>query len=123
LPIIAVMVNLIMMIYGAVAGQFVRWVRAVIGIANIGAISAVLLIKRAGKALFSADALPLMRQQLFDSTVELRRQPGEHILEVGPRVMPIELCRLQQTHHHRGALAGQFTADEQPILAIMDRCP
>ena len=65
------MMNLMTMIYGAVAGQFVRWVRSI-----IGAISVVLLIKRAGQALFSADALPLMRQQLFDSTVELRRQSG-----------------------------------------------
>ena len=113
------MVNLMAMIYGAVAGQFVRWVRSiiVIAVANIGAISVVLLIKRAGLVLFSADTLPLMRQQLFDSTVELRRQSGQHILEVGKWVMPAELGRLQEAHHHGSALAGQFTADEQPILA------
>ena len=77
------MVNLMTMIYGAVAGQFIRWVRSIIAVANIGAISVVLLIKRAGLVLFSADALPLMRQQLFDSTIELRRQSGQNVLEVG----------------------------------------
>jgi hypothetical protein len=119
LPTIAIMVNLMTMPYGAVADQFVRWVRSIIAVANIGTISVVMLIKRAGLVLFSADALPLMRQQLFDSTVELRRQSGQHILEVGKWVMPAELGRLQQAHHHGSTLAGQFTADEQPILAIM----
>ena len=113
------MVNLMTMIYAAVAGQFVRWVRAVIGIADIGAISAVLLIKRAGQALFSADALPLMRQQFLNPAVQLGRQPGEHILEVGIRVMPAQLDRLQQAHHDGSALTGQLTAHEEPIFAIM----
>ena len=110
------MVNLVTMIYTAVAGQWVRWVRTIIAARLIAP-----LIKRTGLALFSASAAPLMRQQLLDSAVQLGRHSGEHILEVGPRVMPIEFCRLQQTHHHRSALAGQFTADEQPILAIMNK--
>ena len=44
------MVNLMTMIYGAVAGQFIRWVRSiiVIAVADISAISGVSLIKRAG---------------------------------------------------------------------------
>ena len=63
----------------------------------------------------SASRLPVVRQQLFDSAVQLRGQPGEHGLEIGPRLAPIELGRLQQAHHHRSALAGQLAADEQPI--------
>ena len=53
----------------------------------------------------SADRLPLVGQKLFDPAVQLRGQPGEHILETGPRLVPIELGRLQQAHHHRGPLA------------------
>ena len=106
------MVNLMTMIYTAVAGQWGRWVRTIIAARLIAP-----LIKPTGLALFSASAGPLMRQQLLDSAVQLGRQSGEHILEVGPRVMPIELCRLQQAHHHCGTLAGQFAADEQPVLS------
>ena len=73
------MVNLMTMIYTAVAGQWVRWVRTIIAARLIAP-----LIKRTGLALFSASAAPLMRQQLLDSAVQLSRQPGEHILEVGP---------------------------------------
>src|SRR5437762_681672 len=59
--------------------------------------------------------LPAMRQQFVDLAVQLRGQPREHVLEVGPGVSPVELGRLQQAHHHRGALAGQLAADEQPM--------
>jgi len=115
------MVNLITVMFGAAVGQLVRWGRAIVAVALIVARSMGSMIKRVGLALFSASALPLMRQQLPDSAVQLRRQSGEHILEVGPRVVPIELGRLQQIHHHCGALAGQFTADEQPIFSFMVR--
>jgi len=59
--------------------------------------------------------LPAVRQQLLDPAVQLRGQPREHVLQVGPRLMPVELGRLQQTHHHRRALARQLAADEQVI--------
>ena len=32
-----------------------------------------------------------MRQHLLDAAVELRRQSGEHVFEVGPRVAPAQL--------------------------------
>ena len=54
-------------------------------------------------------------QQLLDSAVQLRRQPREHVLEVGPGVMPVELGRLQQAHHHGGPFAGQLASDEAPV--------
>ena len=63
----------------------------------------------------SAEGLPPVGQQLFDSAVQLRRQPGKHVLEIGPRLVPIELGRLQQAHHHRSALARELAADEEPI--------
>ena len=106
--------NLMTMIYTGVAGQWVRWVRTIIAARLIAP-----LIKRTGLALFSASAAPLMRQQLLDPAVQLGRQPAENVLEVGKRVMPVELCRLQQAHHHCSTLPGQFTADEQPILSVM----
>ena len=84
------------------------------------ALSAMMaLIKRAGLTLFSTGVVPVVGQQVFDPAVELRGQSCQHILEVGPRVMPAQLGTLQQAHHDRGALAGQFAAYEQPVLAIM----
>lgn len=37
--------------------------------------------------------LPAMGQQFLDSAVGLCRQPREHVFEVGPRVLPVELGR------------------------------
>ncbi len=63
--------------------------------------------------------LPAVRQQLVDATVQLGGQPGENVPEVEPGVRSIELGRLQQAHDDRRALAGELTADEQPVAAIM----
>lgn len=82
------MVNWITVMFGAAVGQLVRWGRAIVTVATIVARSMGSMIKRVGLALFSASALPLMRQQLPDSAIQLRRQSGEHILEVGKRVVP-----------------------------------
>ena len=49
-------------------------------------------MRRAGSGgSVSADGPPLVGQQLFDPAVQLRWQPGEHVLEIGPRLVPIEL--------------------------------
>jgi len=69
----------------------------------------------------SVGALPPMRQQLFDPAVQLRRQPRQHVLQVSPGIVPIELGRLQQAHHHRSAFAGQLAADEQPVFSLMPK--
>jgi hypothetical protein len=83
------MVNLVSKIYGAVvAAQLVRWIRTIFAVAINCARSMGSMIKRGGQTLLSADALPLMRQQLVNPAVQLGRQPGEHVLEVGVRVMP-----------------------------------
>ncbi len=42
----------------------------------------------------SAGGLPPVGQQLLDPVVQLHGQPGEHVLEVGPGFMPVELGRL-----------------------------
>ena len=66
----------------------------------------------------SPAGLPLVGQQLIDPAVQLRRQPGQHVLEISPRLMPIELGRLQQAHHHGGALATQADEPDSQRIAI-----
>ena len=47
-----------------------------------------------------------MRQQFFNLAVLLRGQALQHILQIGIRIMPIELGALNQTHHSGGTLPG-----------------
>ena len=94
-----------------------RWLSVVALIVfNFGRAAAV-SARRWGRLVSSAGRLPPVGQQLLDAAVQLRGQPGEHVLEVGPGIVPVELGRLQQAHHDRGALAGQLAADEEPIAA------
>ena len=51
-----------------------------------------------------------MREQLVDSAVQVRGQPRENVLQVRPRIVPLHLCRLHQTHDDGGALTSKFTA-------------
>ena len=44
---------------------------------------------------------PLMRQQFPDLTRSLRRQPCQHIFQIGIRIMPIHARRLDQAHDRR----------------------
>ena len=44
--------------------------------------------------------LPLVGQQLFDPAVQLRRQPGQHVFEISPRLVPIELGRLRRSPNY-----------------------
>ena len=60
--------------------------------------------------------LPAIWQQFVDAAVQVRWQPGEHVLEVSPGAMPAELGRLHQAHQHGRTLPGQFTAREQPAF-------
>ena len=48
--------------------------------------------------------MPPMRQQLCNLTRPLRRQPCQHILEIGIRIVPIITGRLDQTHDRSSAL-------------------
>ena len=45
------------------------------------------------------------------------RQAREHVAQVLPGVVPIELGRLHQAHDHRCALAGQFASGEEFLNA------
>jgi len=100
--------------------ELARWLRVGALFACIGQRMAGLFTLRVGAAWWtSVDALPPVRQQLLDPAVQLRGQPREHVLQVSPGLVPIELGRLQQAHHHRSALAGQLAADEQPVASLM----
>ena len=48
-------------------------------------------------------------------------QALEHVFQIGPRIVPVELGRLHQAHHDGGALAGQFAAAKKPGLPT--HCP
>jgi len=58
-----------------------------------------------------------MRHQFFEAVIGVRWQPLEHVAELRVRVLPVQLGRLQQVHHDRGPLAGEFAACEQPCAA------
>ena len=62
-----------------------------------------------------------MRQQFGDSAVALSRQARQDILEVGIRVVPVELGGSNQTHDCRGSLARSQRSSEQPVRAA--DCP
>lgn len=47
-----------------------------------------------------------MRQQLADFTGPLHRQPCQHVLEIGIRIMPVHAGRLDQAHDRRRAFAA-----------------
>lgn len=120
-PTIVRMMNVVVTICGAVAGQLTRWVRTAIRMVIGRVVALVSARKRSNLNWISANALPSMWQQFLDSTIELRGKPGQDVLEVGKGVMPVELGRLQEAHHHCGTLASQLAADEQPIFSIMRR--
>ena len=73
-----------------------RWL-SVCALAGLMAGRAVSLSMRRGCAsgLASVSGLPLVGQHLLDAAVQLRRQSREHILQVGPRLMPVELGQTQ----------------------------
>ena len=58
-----------------------------------------------------------MRQQLPDLTGPLCRQPRQHILEIGIRIMPIHARRLDQAHDRRGPFATAQRPGKQPVRA------
>ena len=62
-----------------------------------------------------------MRQQLGHAAVQVRREAREHILEVCPRIVPVELGRYRQAHDDGGTLTRQFASAEEPRLAVMPR--
>ena len=57
-----------------------------------------------------------MRQQFLNSAGLVRGQPGEYILMVGIRVVPVHTRRLDQAHDGGGPLTRAQAADEQPVV-------
>jgi len=118
------MANLVEAMCTAAMASAARWL-------NVGALFAlifsrctILSMRRVGtRWLVSVGALPAMRQQLLDPAVQLRRQSGEHVFQVGPRLMPVELGRLQQAHHHRCPLPRQLAPNEEPIAPTQGPWP
>ena len=107
------MTNVVAMTGRAMLARIARWRRVGALLACIGQRMLALFTRRVCAAWWtSVGALPLVRQQLPNSAVQLRGQPREHILQVGPGLVPIELGRLQQAHHHRSSFASQLAADE-----------
>ena len=56
-----------------------------------------------------------MRQQCRDLTRPLRRQPRQHIFEIGIRIVPIHARRLDQAHDRRRPFAAAKRSGKQPI--------
>lgn len=110
------MANLMEAMCTAAMASAARWLNVGALFALIFSRSAILSMRCFGtRWLVSVGALPAMRQQLLDPAVQLRRQSREHVFQVGPRLMPVELGRLQQAHHHRGPLPRQLAPNEEPI--------
>ena len=47
-----------------------------------------------GAQIFSACGIPVVAQQFVDTSVQLRGKTGQAIVEVSPRIVPVELGRL-----------------------------
>ena len=109
------MANLMDAVWAKAVVFAARWLGVVVLVVFILGRAAAASARRLGST--SAGWLPPMGQQLLDPTVQLRRQSGEHVLEVGPGLVPVELGRLQQTHHDSSPFARQLTSDEEPITA------
>jgi hypothetical protein len=58
-----------------------------------------------------------MRQQRLQVAVLQRRQTLEDVLQISPRIVPIELGRLDQAEHHSGSLSSLLGAHKQPFFS------
>jgi len=77
------MANMVQAVSTAAMAMAARWLSA-------GAFAALITSRS------SASGSPLVGQQLLDAAVQLRRHSGEHIFQVSPGIVPVELGRLQQ---------------------------
>ena len=57
-----------------------------------------------------------MRQELTAPACWLQRQLRQHVAHVDVGVVPVDGCRMQQTHDGRGALARAQAPGEEPVL-------
>lgn len=56
-----------------------------------------------------------MGHQLLDLARPLRRQPQQHILKIGTRIMPIDARQQDQAHDRRRPLAAAQRPSKQPV--------
>jgi hypothetical protein len=63
-----------------------------------------------------------MRQQFVNAMVRMHGQAFEHILEVDPRIVTVQLGRVHEAHDDGSALTGEFAAGEEPRLPFMSSC-
>lgn len=63
-----------------------------------------------GSSLGFGGRLPAMRQQVFNLTGTLRRQPWHHIFQIGVRVIPIELGRLGENSSPQPRVCRPYSA-------------
>src|SRR6478735_2275811 len=112
------MANVADAVWPKAAAYAVRWLGVVALIVfNFGRAAAASARRWRSTWSSSASRLPAVGEQLLDPAVQLRRQAREDVLQVGPGFVPVELGRLQQAHDDSRPLAGQLTADEEPVFA------
>ena len=58
-----------------------------------------------------------MRQQFPNPAGLVRRQSGQHILEIRVRIMSIKSSRLDQAHHRSPPLARAKASGEHPVIS------
>lgn len=79
-----------------------------------------MLTAAGGHDCYSGSAeLPAVRQEFVDAASLVGGQPGQHVLEVGVRVMPVHTRRLNQAHDGGCPLARAQATGEQPVVAVM----
>jgi hypothetical protein len=64
-----------------------------------------------------------MWQQLAGHAAALSWQAGQHVPQIGIRIMPVELGALDQTHDGRPPLARAQGASKQPVVPVMGTYP
>src|SRR5450759_1573673 len=110
------MANMVDAVWSKAAAYAGRWLRIAVLIVFILARAAAASVRRQGwSRSSSAGRLPPVGQQLLDLAVQLRGQPREHVLQVGPGLVPFELGRLQQAPPDSSPLAGQLTTHKEPV--------
>ena len=60
-----------------------------------------------------------MRQKILDLAHRLRGQTVEDVPQVGKRIVPVELCRLDQTHHSGRTSPRSWRSRKEPVPALM----
>ncbi|MDF2466268.1 MAG: aldehyde dehydrogenase family protein [Ramlibacter sp.] len=89
------MVDMVDAVWSKAAAYAGGWLRAaVLMVFILAGVAAAWARRLESSRSRSAGRLPPVGQQLLNPAVQLRGQAGEHVLEVGPRLVSIELGRL-----------------------------